>query len=752
MSDRRLSSEDIARSLGRGREVKGADGTWNTCCPAHNDSGPSLSVSEKSGRIMVYCHAGCTQDAVISELKSLGLWQAKGTSWTAKPFAPANAVIPTGIVHSKFGVPSNRWVYRNRQGNIAGIIYRFDTVTDKGKKGKEMLAMCWCMSEDGDQQFWWKQMPEPRCLYGEHRLGENKPILLVEGEKSCDAAQKLVGDDYLVLTWPGGGKAVKRANWKVLKGRDVVIWPDADDPGDSCARQLAEILIVEGARTVRRVLLPDGLEEVILAGQTEAGGWDLADEVPEALPFDPKTLIKTAPEYRPMGDAVIERFNRRFCMVMIGGQAVILHEDGSDMDGRTNIKYMSVNGFQAYYGNRQVMVGKQQVPESTYWLKHEERRSYKDIVFEPTRTTNDAYNLWKGFSVEPDPSGDWTLLEEHIRQNIASGDESLFRWLIGWFAHIVQEPNKKIGTSLAIRGKQGTGKTVIGKIMGQLYRPHYVLVEDSRYVLSNFNSHMASTLLLHADEAFFAGDPRNVGKLRGMVTSDTHRIELKGKESVEVSNHIRLLVTSNSDFIINAAFEERRFAVVDAGEGRLQDKPFFKAMWKQMKNGGFGGLLYHLQNFDLGTTDVTSIPNTQALQEQKVHSLEGVARFWFERLFQGQITPNHRGVWPEYVSVDDLYSAYIRRSEDYGERRRADMPTFSRELKRLFPRRTLHKRKGLVTRDGRDGFKTESDDWVYELFSLAEQREAFKAVAGNIDWPEEQQPIAEQSEFNDVPF
>ena len=44
------------------------------CCPAHDDRNPSLSVSDKSGKILVKCWAGCTQEEVIGALRDLGLW------------------------------------------------------------------------------------------------------------------------------------------------------------------------------------------------------------------------------------------------------------------------------------------------------------------------------------------------------------------------------------------------------------------------------------------------------------------------------------------------------------------------------------------------------------------------------------------------------------------------------------------------------------------------------------------------------
>ncbi len=62
------------------REItKALAGTWHgsygmTCCPAHDDCDPSLSIKDGDAGILVFCHAGCPQDAVIDALKAQGLW------------------------------------------------------------------------------------------------------------------------------------------------------------------------------------------------------------------------------------------------------------------------------------------------------------------------------------------------------------------------------------------------------------------------------------------------------------------------------------------------------------------------------------------------------------------------------------------------------------------------------------------------------------------------------------------------------
>ncbi len=65
-----MRAQDIVRSL-RGKWF----GHYGIArCPAHDDKKPSLSISEDDGKILVKCHAGCSQDSVIHALKSQKLW------------------------------------------------------------------------------------------------------------------------------------------------------------------------------------------------------------------------------------------------------------------------------------------------------------------------------------------------------------------------------------------------------------------------------------------------------------------------------------------------------------------------------------------------------------------------------------------------------------------------------------------------------------------------------------------------------
>ncbi len=101
-------------------------------------------------------------------------------------------------------------------------------------------------------------------------------MLVVEGEK-CALAGAGALPPYAVIAWPGGSKGIKRVDWSPLLGRDVVLWPDADDAGrqamlgyeDYSGRLhegVAQLAWRAGARSLRLVD-PDG----------QPKGWDIAD-------------------------------------------------------------------------------------------------------------------------------------------------------------------------------------------------------------------------------------------------------------------------------------------------------------------------------------------------------------------------------------------------------------------------------------------------------------------------------------------
>ena len=63
---RTMNLEPILQRLDRVRRVK--TGIYKACCPAHDDSSPSLEIKDAGDKALLICRAGCTFDEIRSAL------------------------------------------------------------------------------------------------------------------------------------------------------------------------------------------------------------------------------------------------------------------------------------------------------------------------------------------------------------------------------------------------------------------------------------------------------------------------------------------------------------------------------------------------------------------------------------------------------------------------------------------------------------------------------------------------------------
>lgn len=193
-------------------------------CPGHHDRNPSLSITAIEGSVLIYCHAGCDTDDVLSPLNMT----------RADLYDERNGATYT--------YPDNRRVHRSpakqfrQSGNTKGTaLFHADRI-------------------------------ETACL-----------VYVTEGEKDVLAIESAGGT--AVCPAMGAGKA-HRFDWSPLKGLDVVIVADNDQAGRKHARQVVGLLedITLSTRTVRAAEGKDAADHIaagyglheFVAVQTEA--------------------------------------------------------------------------------------------------------------------------------------------------------------------------------------------------------------------------------------------------------------------------------------------------------------------------------------------------------------------------------------------------------------------------------------------------------------------------------------------------
>lgn len=270
------------------------------------------------------------------------------------------------------------------------------------------------------------------------------------------------------------------------------------------------------------------------------------------------------------------------------------------------------------------------------WREWPGRREYDDVRFAPGNKDPKIYNLFFGWDVDPRP-GVWQKLKDHIHQVICNGNDEQFVWFMTWIAHIFQHPGSKPSVAVVIRGRKGTGKSIVFDFLQQLMRSYFYKIADGRRALGNFNAQYETTLLLLLEETFWAGDQAKEAILKDLITSPTISIERKGLDSYMANNYMRLGMISNERWVVPASEDERRFAMFDCSDKHRGDVPYFKAMIEEMNNGGLEAMLYDLLTYEpaVGWDSVNTAPITSGLKEQVVESLQGIERFWHSLVKNG---------------------------------------------------------------------------------------------------------------------
>jgi hypothetical protein len=190
-----------------------------------------------------------------------------------RPILPVSDDAPSAPQqHYRHGKPAGCWTYRDQAGKLLGYVLRFDLKNG----GKEYAPLTFCQGSGGRREWRWKVWLAPRPLYGLDRLAQRPTaaVVVVEGEKAADAAAELL-PDYVVVTSPNGAKSAGKADWSILRGRVVIIWPDNDEEGRTYAAAVAKAL--RGiAVSVKIASVPSGGPEKWDAADAVADGWDRA--------------------------------------------------------------------------------------------------------------------------------------------------------------------------------------------------------------------------------------------------------------------------------------------------------------------------------------------------------------------------------------------------------------------------------------------------------------------------------------------
>jgi hypothetical protein len=235
------------------------------------------------------------------------------------------------------------------------------------------------------------------------------------------------------------------------------------------------------------------------------------------------------------------------------------------------------------------------------WLKWPARAEVQRITYAPAQpriTYDNELNVWVGWGVEPE-EGDVTNWHR-LMDSIFQGEPEARAWFEKWCAYPLQHPGEKMYTCVLLWGtKQGTGKSIIGYTLKQIYGDNWVEIKDAD-LHGSFNDWAESKQFVMGDE-ISGGDKRGTSdRLKSFITQQQLRINQKYVPVYTVPDRINYLFTSNHPDAHYLEDDDRRNFIHEVKAGNLSEHWFSTIYdpWYKSKEGA-GALFHYLLNLDL---------------------------------------------------------------------------------------------------------------------------------------------------------
>jgi hypothetical protein len=329
-------------------------------------------------------------------------------------------------------------------------------------------------------------------------------------------------------------------------------------------------------------------------------------------------------------DEWIDWLNKSYAAIDVGPKFKILHEDKYG-----NINFKDKKIFIDSLADIRISItsaedGKTKlVPISEIWLLSSRKRRYYGITFNPEIDGHydGLYNLWKGYkyvakfgSVEP--------FMDLMKNIICAGHEDNFNYLAALIAQMFQRPWDKPGIAVVIRGDEGVGKSFFLEKLGELMYPYYFKTSNPAYIFGDHNSQLANKIMLHLEEAVWAGSKKDESLLKDLITGKTIEINEKFMPVYSVPNHLHLFISGNPEWLVSAGFKARRIFALHAAEYHRRDTTYFSELNKWFNNGGAEALMHYFMNHK-SDIDLRIVPVTEELIFQKERSQSGVSEWLY---------------------------------------------------------------------------------------------------------------------------
>jgi hypothetical protein len=334
-------------------------------------------------------------------------------------------------------------------------------------------------------------------------------------------------------------------------------------------------------------------------------------------------------------------------------------------------------------------------PVSKLWLDYEYRMTYDKYVFQPAKKykydidEKNTYNSWDGWCHTYDENFvvDMELIKKikyHFKDIIFDGNVEAYTHYMKVLKMILV--GRKSGIALGLSSGQGTGKNLIidyvaKKIFGKKYYSYFDNIDD---LTGRFTSLLCNKIFCCCDElGTWSGDNKTANKLKGMITNPEQKKELKGKDSLMVSDWCNFIFNSNFTNFLKVEQGCRRYLLSEVNESVKGNKKYFDELCVDM---GFQLKTRNLTQDEIQKSDIISkhyfhylmsyklegfnpelIPKTRLRVNQLQNGVPVMMKFgaWIVNLLKDNYYQNNLTAWkcgPAKYDLKGIKSKYLYKS------------------------------------------------------------------------------------------
>jgi len=262
---------------------------------------------------------------------------------------------------------------------------------------------------------------------------------------------------------------------------------------------------------------------------------------------------------------------------------------------------------------------------------------YNKIAFTPLKTPKETLNYWVPPNINP-IKGRYTLIRSFLKKIICNDDENIFSYFLNFLAHMIQKPEEKPGIMIVILGEPGTGKGTFFNLLQKIWARTTLLVTDIEHVVAGFNGVLERNYIVFMDEVNLKGQNKAMEKLKSFITESTITIEQKYQPRRNLDSIHRFFAVTNRKHFGNIELDDRRFVFLHTSNKFKGNYKYFKKLYDAIDcPKEIGSLYYDLISKDISQFNVSLKPKTKELLKQKLKSLNGFSRYWYEVLNLGYL-------------------------------------------------------------------------------------------------------------------